>query len=68
MNAICPGIIESEMTQAVGDDYIKEFKKRIPANRLGQAKEVAELVLFLSSDAAAYINGTAIAVDGGMTC
>ncbi|MDG2408991.1 MAG: 3-oxoacyl-[acyl-carrier-protein] reductase [Pirellulales bacterium] len=68
VNAICPGIIESEMTQAVGDDYIKEFKKRIPANRLGQAKEVAELVLFLSSDAAAYINGTAIAVDGGMTC
>ena len=56
------------MTQAVGDDYIKEFKKRIPANRLGQAEEVADLVVFLASDAAAYINGTAIAVDGGMTC
>ena len=68
VNAIAPGIIASKMTEAVGEAVMKEFKKRIPANRLGQAEEVADLVLFLVSDAAAYINGTVIAVDGGMTC
>lgn len=68
VNAIAPGIIASKMTEAVGETVMKEFKKRIPANRLGQAEEVADLVLFLVSDAAAYINGTVIAVDGGMTC
>ena len=68
VNAIAPGIIASEMTEAVGEGVMKEFKKRIPANRLGQAEEVADLVLFLASDAAAYINGVAIPVDGGMTC
>ena len=68
VNAITPGIIASEMTEAVGETVMKEFKKRIPANRLGQAEEVADLVLFLASDAASYINGVAIPVDGGMTC
>jgi 3-oxoacyl-[acyl-carrier protein] reductase len=68
VNAIAPGIIASEMTETVGEGVMKEFKKRIPANRLGQAEEVADLVLFLASDAAAYINGTVIPVDGGMTC
>ncbi len=68
VNAIAPGIIASEMTEAVGEGVMKEFKKRIPANRLGQAEEVADLVLFLASDAAGYINGVTIPVDGGMTC
>ena len=56
------------MTEAVGEGVMKEFKKNIPANRLGQADEVADLVLFLASDAAAYINGVAIPIDGGLTC
>lgn len=68
VNAIAPGIIASEMTEAVGEGVMKEFKKNIPANRLGQADEVADLVLFLASDAAAYINGVAIPIDGGLTC
>ncbi|MEK6249796.1 MAG: 3-oxoacyl-[acyl-carrier-protein] reductase [Planctomycetales bacterium] len=68
VNAITPGIIASEMTEAVGETVMKEFKKRIPANRLGQAEEVADLVLFLASDAASYISGAAIPIDGGMTC
>jgi len=68
VNAITPGIIASDMTEAVGEAVMKEFKKRIPANRLGQAEEVADLVLFLASDAASYISGAAIPVDGGMTC
>jgi 3-oxoacyl-[acyl-carrier protein] reductase len=68
VNAVAPGFIESEMTQALGDEVLKEVKKRIPANRLGTADDVAATVIFLASPAASYINGQVITVDGGMTC
>jgi 3-oxoacyl-[acyl-carrier protein] reductase len=67
VNAVAPGFIESDMTQALGDDLLKEVKKRIPANRLGRAADVAAVVLFLASPAASYITGQVITVDGGMT-
>ena len=68
VNAIAPGFIESEMTQALGDEVLKEVKKRVPANRLGTADDVAAAVVFLASSAASYITGQVITVDGGMTC
>jgi 3-oxoacyl-[acyl-carrier protein] reductase len=67
VNAVAPGFIESDMTAALGDEVLKEVKKRIPANRLGQADDVASTVLFLASRAASYITGQVITVDGGMT-
>ena len=67
VNAVAPGFIESEMTKALGDDVLKEVRKRIPANRLGQADDVASAVVFLASPAASYITGQVITVDGGMT-
>lgn len=67
VNAIAPGFIESDMTQALGDEILKEVKKRIPANRLGNADDVAAAVVFLASPAASYITGQVITVDGGMT-
>lgn len=68
VNAVAPGFIESDMTQALGDELLKEVKKRIPANRLGTADDVAATVVFLASPAASYITGQVITVDGGMTC
>ncbi len=67
INAIAPGFIESDMTKALGDELLKEVKKRIPANRLGQADDVAAAVVFLASAGASYITGQVITVDGGMT-
>jgi len=67
INAVAPGFIESEMTAALGDMIIEEAKKRIPARRLGTAEDVAAAVLFLAGDAASYITGHVLTVDGGMT-
>jgi len=67
VNAVAPGFIESDMTAALGDMIIDEAKKRIPAKRLGTADDVAAAVLFLAGDAAAYVTGHVLTVDGGMT-
>jgi 3-oxoacyl-[acyl-carrier protein] reductase len=68
VNAIAPGFIYTDMAAALGDAILDEAKKRIPVKRLGQPEEVADVVAFLASDAAAYITGATITIDGGMTC
>jgi 3-oxoacyl-[acyl-carrier protein] reductase len=67
INAVAPGFIETEMTDALGPVVLDEAKKRIPAKRLGKAEEVASCVLFLASGAAGYITGQVLTIDGGMT-
>ena len=67
VNAVAPGFIESDMTEALGDAILGEVKKRIPARRLGVADDVAAGVLFLASPAASYITGQCLIIDGGMT-
>lgn len=63
VNAVAPGLIETEMTAAVPKDMAL---KMIPMRRFGQPQEVAALVDFLCGDDAAYITGQAIAINGGM--
>jgi NAD(P)-dependent dehydrogenase (short-subunit alcohol dehydrogenase family) len=67
VNAVCPGVIETEMTAALRQDeaMLRRWLEDIPEGRLGRPEDVANLVLFLCSDLAAYLTGQAINVDGG---
>ncbi|MBI3398099.1 MAG: 3-oxoacyl-[acyl-carrier-protein] reductase [Deltaproteobacteria bacterium] len=65
-NAIAPGFIETAMTQALSSKVREELAKQIPMARLGTPDDVAEGVLFLVSDAAGYITGHVININGGM--
>lgn len=66
VNVIAPGFIETDMTQALTDDQRAGILAQVPANRLGEAKEIANAVAFLASDEAAYITGETLHVNGGM--
>lgn len=65
-NAIAPGFIETEMTGALNEETVKQWREAIPLKRGGTADDVANLVLFLASDLSSYITGQTINVDGGM--
>ena len=67
VNAVCPGFIASDMTDALGDAVVDAVKERVPLQRLGEAEEIADGVLFLASDSGAYITGQVLTIDGGMT-
>ncbi|WP_322816480.1 3-oxoacyl-[acyl-carrier-protein] reductase [Chloroflexus sp.] len=66
VNAIAPGFIETEMTEALNEEARKAILATIPLGRFGQPAEVAGLVCFLASDAGAYISGQTLTIDGGM--
>lgn len=63
VNAVAPGFIKTDMTQEFNED---EMKAMIPANRFGEAEEVADLVAFLASKKACYITGEVININGGI--
>jgi len=66
VNAIAPGFIQTDMTDALSDKVKEDLLSGIPLKRLGQADEVAELVAFLASESASYITGQVININGGM--
>ena len=65
-NAVAPGFIETDMTDALSDKQREAISSRIACGRLGQPEDVANLVKFLASDEAGYITGQVICIDGGM--
>jgi len=67
VNAIAPGFFESEMTDQYPPGYLDSQQARIPAGRKGDPAELAATVVYLASDASAYVTGQTLAVDGGMT-
>ncbi len=68
VNAVAPGFIETEMTQALPEKAREAAVASIPAGRMGTVEDVARLVAFLAGKGADYITGQVICVDGGMTC
>ena len=67
VNAVAPGFIATEMTAALGEEIREEIKKQTPLGRLGDPQDVADAVLYLASDAAGFITGHVLVVDGGLT-
>lgn len=66
VNCVCPGAIDTEMNNNLTQAEKQELIEEIPAGRLGTCEEVAQMVLFLASDAANYITGQVISINGGM--
>jgi 3-oxoacyl-[acyl-carrier protein] reductase len=66
VNVVAPGFIETDMTAGLGEARQKEIVGQIPLQRMGAADEVAGVVTWLASDAAAYVTGAVIPVDGGL--
>ena len=65
-NVICPGYINTEMVAAIREDILKSIIETIPNRRLGEADEVAEMVDYLVSDKASYVNGSTFSINGGL--
>ena len=65
INAVCPGFIETQMTENVRRLHSEQIMERVPFGRMGKPEEVAELVVWLCSDGASYVSGACYNVDGG---
>jgi 3-oxoacyl-[acyl-carrier protein] reductase len=66
INVVAPGLIETDMTAALGEEALGGLTSQVPAGRMGRANEVASVVEFLASPGAAYMTGAIVAVDGGL--
>ena len=66
VNAVCPGLIDTDMVRStITPEQADAYAERFPVNRLGEPREVAELVAFLATDRASYINGASLDINGG---
>ena len=66
VNAVCPGLIDTDMVRStITPEQADAYAERFPVNRLGEPREVAELVAFLATDRASYISGASLDINGG---
>jgi 3-oxoacyl-[acyl-carrier protein] reductase len=66
VNAVAPGFIATDMTEALTEEQKKAILANVPAGELGKPEDIASAVVFLASDGARYITGEVISVNGGM--
>lgn len=64
VNAVAPGVIHTDMVDALPDEVIKPLIATIPLGRMGEPEDIADAVVFLASDMASYISGVVLPVDG----
>jgi NAD(P)-dependent dehydrogenase (short-subunit alcohol dehydrogenase family) len=67
VNALAPGFFESEMTDLCRPGYLESLAARTPLGRIGRPEEIASVVVFLLSDAASFMTGSTVVVDGGLS-
>ena len=67
MNSVAPGYLRTEMSHGLDEEQLEQIARRTPAGRLGEPEDVAAAVQFLASDAAAFVSGHVLVVDGGLT-
>ena len=67
VNAIAPGLIDTQMTQSIPAEVKEKFIAKIPMRRIGKPEDIAAIVCFLASDEANYVTGQCIQIDGGLT-
>lgn len=65
VNAICPGYIETDMTAAMKQEVLDSIIRQIPAARMGKPREIADLVVYLASEKAAFMTGSTLTINGG---
>lgn len=66
VNAVCPGLVDTDILSVVSEKYMTKLLERIPMRRLAKTEEIGKLVVFLVSENSKYINGSAIDINGGM--
>jgi 3-oxoacyl-[acyl-carrier protein] reductase len=66
VNAVAPGIIATEMIKAIPEKILEGMRTHTPLGRLGQAGDIANAYLWLASDAASFVTGAVLSVDGGI--
>jgi len=67
VNCVCPGVVDTDMARARGQDALREEANYYPLKRIGTADEIAKAILYLASPDAGFITGAAFAIDGGAT-
>jgi 3-oxoacyl-[acyl-carrier protein] reductase len=67
VNAVCPGFVETRMTEAGGEDMRRRYADMTPAGRLGTPEEIAAVIAFVAGPEASFVTGAVLTVDGGLT-
>ncbi len=67
VNAVCPGFVETRMTEVQSEEIRKRYVEMTPAGRFGSPEEVAAVIAFLCGSEAGYVNGSVVSVDGGLS-